>query len=113
MAGPFIQGKTDEGVDLSEGYRKARKTYVLFAGLLLAFEVVGFEVPKILHLGRTEIPLERPDLVPFVLLALTGFFAFRITLEWLLLGSKIHLRNPARLDFAQRTGSRPRLVLCL
>ena len=100
MAGPFIQRKADEGVQLSDGYRRARKSYVLFSGLLLAFELVGFKVPDTLFFGGTKIPLERPESVPFVLLTLMTFFGFRIVLEWQLLGESIHLRNPARLDFA-------------
>ena len=72
---------------------------MLFGGLLLAFEVVGFEVP-IVPFSGVNIKLQRPELLPVVLLALITYSAFRVAMEWLLLREFSRLQIPARLDFA-------------
>lgn len=62
----------------SESYQKARKSYGLVAGLLLAWELVGVELQS----SNLPFSLQSPDAAPLVLLALVVYFGFRFAIEW-------------------------------
>ena len=99
MAESLIQELYNRGTDLPEGYRRARKTYVIFGSLLLVFQIVGFDLPQVVSLFGTDITLKNPDLAPFLVFAATLYSAFRTSVEWFLCGTAARTELPARLDF--------------
>lgn len=76
---------------LNEAYRKARKQYTLFAGLLMAWELVGIRLGtpgsddvnavsgKVFDL---DITILSPEAAPWVLIAILLYLFFRVELEW-------------------------------
>ena len=62
-------------------YDKARKAYGSQSGLLLAWELIGIELPGA-PLENVKVTLKSPQAIPYVLIALVVYFAFRITIEW-------------------------------
>ncbi len=78
---------------LSEPYQKARKQHALFSGLLIASELMGFDIT-----GTEYVSLKSPQAVPFVLLALVAYFAGRTSLEWWHLDEEARKPKPARID---------------
>lgn len=83
---------------LTEAYEKARKQYGLFAALLMAWEIVGIELTA-LPISSVDITLRSPQAVPFVLMALVGYFAFRVTIEWHQSNAARRSAMPSKLDF--------------
>lgn len=53
----------------------------LFSALLLSWELIGIEVPEA-PLSAVKVSLKSPELLPFVLTALVGYFGLRTMLEW-------------------------------
>ena len=85
---------------LTEAFRKARKQYTLFSGLLIAWELVGLRLPADGKLSTTiEVELLSPNAAPFVLIALILYFAFRMELEWRYCSPEEHHQKIARLDY--------------
>ena len=62
-------------------FHKARKHYALFSGLLIAWELIGIELPEA-PFATVKVSLKSPHAAPVVLLALVVYFGFRLTLEW-------------------------------
>ena len=79
---------------LSEAYQKARKQYALFAGLLIAWELVGFDIKETEYFS-----VKSPQAAPFVLLALVAYFSGRTVLEWLHLDQESRKPKPSKIDF--------------
>ena len=68
---------------LSEAYQKARRQYALFSGLLIAWELIGFELPNKVELVKGgNLIIKSPQAAPWVLIVLVLYFAGRTTLEW-------------------------------
>lgn len=80
-------------------YDKARKAYGLTSGLLLAWELIGIEFPGA-PLENVKIILKSPQAVPYVLIALVVYFAFRITIEWYQSEPSRRSLWASRVDFA-------------
>ena len=91
MAGPSPPPLTD-------AYQKARRQYGLFSALLIVWELIGIEVPKVPVAGL-NITLKSPEAAPFVLIALIGYFAFRITIEWYQSIKQRRSMRASRVDF--------------
>ena len=68
---------------LSEAYQKARRQYALFSGLLIAWELIGFELPNKVELAKGgNLIIKSPQAAPWVLIVLLLYFAGRTTVEW-------------------------------
>jgi lipid-A-disaccharide synthase-like uncharacterized protein len=79
-------------------FDKARKTYGLFSGLLMAWALVGVDL-KEEPLTSVKLTLKSPQAAPYVLVALVVYFAARFTIEWF--QSSVIRRDllPSRIDF--------------
>jgi hypothetical protein len=67
--------------ELGKGYRDARKLYTLLAALLFGWELIGLEIsPE--PIQSLKLTLKSPQAVPYVLIVLLFYFAFRFTVEW-------------------------------
>ena len=82
---------------------KARKAYGLTSGLLLAWELIGIELPET-PLENVKVTLKSPQAVPYVLIALVLYFAFRITIEWYQSEPARRRLWASRVDFAVAHG---------
>lgn len=84
--------------DISEAYQKAHKAYGLVSALLIAWEVIGIELTKT-PMENIEVILKSPQAVPYVLVILVIYFAFRITVEWLQVHPERQKHRAARIDY--------------
>jgi hypothetical protein len=66
---------------MTDAYHKARRSYGLFSGLLIAWELIGVEV-KEAPFQNYNILLKSPNATPYVLIILVAYFAFRLSIEW-------------------------------
>jgi hypothetical protein len=80
MKAPAVR-LTEQPPALTEAYHKARRSYVLFSALLIAWELIGFEVSEV-PLENVKIAVKSPQAIPAVLIALIVYFALRILQEW-------------------------------
>lgn len=79
---------------LTDPYRKVHKLYVLFAGLLASWELIGVTLDT---KDRWGIELKSPKAVPLILLTLMLYSGYKTIIEWLQCGAE---RNKvARLDY--------------
>lgn len=83
---------------LTESWHKARRSYGLFSGLLLAWELVGISIDEA-PLDNVKIRLTNPQAAPLVLIALVLYFALRSIIEWYQCDSQRRRSLPARLDW--------------
>lgn len=88
---------------LTTEYHKAHKQVLLWAAILLVWELVGVDLEKAKeaggNVGALVKSIKSPQAVPWVLLILIGYFLFKITVEWYQCN---HLRRAsplARADF--------------
>jgi hypothetical protein len=72
--------------------------YVLFSGILLAWELVGVDLPKE-PFTAVKVTLKSPEAAPFVLLALIGYFGFHSTVEWYQCDAQRRAQIPSLIDF--------------
>jgi hypothetical protein len=88
---------------LTEGYRKSRRLYGLFSGLLIAWELIGFEVSE-MQAANWKVTILSPQAIPYVLIVLILYFAYRTILEWLPISYKaISDRSPSRQNTTAKT----------
>jgi lipid-A-disaccharide synthase-like uncharacterized protein len=81
-------------------YDDARKAYGLASGLLLAWTLIGIDLDKNSWLSvNIGIGPKSPQAVPWVLVALIAYFAFRFTIEWRESDAKRRNLLPSRIDF--------------
>jgi hypothetical protein len=80
MDGPFVH-PSEESPALSESYHKARRNYVLFSAPLIAWELIGFDVPEA-PLENVKITVKSPQAIPVVLIVVMGYFAWLVVQEW-------------------------------
>src|SRR6266851_8837328 len=77
--------KRDPGA-LSSEYHKARKQLMLWAGILFIWELVGIDLEKAKDAGGNAGAIigaiKSPQAIPWALLILVGYFAFRFRIEW-------------------------------
>ena len=71
---------------LSTEYHKARKQLMLWAGILFIWELVGIDLEKAKEAGGNAGAIigaiKSPQAVPWTLLILVLYFAFKLRLEW-------------------------------
>jgi hypothetical protein len=85
--------------DITEAYHKARRSYGLFSGLLIAWELIGVEV-KEAPFQNFNIILKSPNAAPYILIALVAYFAFRTTIEWYQCDPARRAMKPSRIDLS-------------
>lgn len=66
---------------MSDAYYKARKSYGLFCGMLIAWELIGVQLSA-QPFKNYDFTVKSPQAAPFVFIALILFFAFRTTIEY-------------------------------
>lgn len=81
---------------VTDAYRKAHKTYVLAAGLLASWELIGITLDTKEKWG---IELKSPTAVPFILFTLVFYSAYKITVEWWQCDGERRKDRIARLDY--------------
>lgn len=78
--------RTVEPRPLSNEYHRARKQLLLWAGILLIWELVGVDLDKAKdaqgNIGVVVKSIKSPQAVPWVLVILVGYFLFKVTVEW-------------------------------
>ena len=84
---------------LTDSYRKARRSYGLFAALLLAWELVGIRLDPS-PLENIDITVESPSAAPFVLVILVLYFAYRFTIEWRQCPNDARSRIASHIDYS-------------
>ncbi|SRR6266436_2806380 len=71
---------------LSSEYHKARKQLMLWAGILFIWELIGIDLEKIKEAGGNAGAIigaiKSPQAVPWALLILVVYFAFKLRIEW-------------------------------
>lgn len=71
---------------LSSEYHKAHKQLMLWATILLIWELIGVDLGKAKDAGGNIGPivtaLKSPQAVPWALLGLVGYFLFKCSIEW-------------------------------
>lgn len=87
-----------EAAPLPESYHKARRSYGLFAGLLIAWELIGIELQQA-PFSDFKVAFKSPEAAPFVLVALVLYFMFRITVEWHQADAVRRTMKVSKIDF--------------
>jgi hypothetical protein len=89
---------------LSGEYHKARKQLMLWAGILLIWELVGVDLEKAKeadgNFSALVKAIKSPQAVPWVLLILVAYFLFKVTVEWYQCNEARRNMKVARIDFA-------------
>jgi len=83
---------------LSVPYHKAHKQYLLYSGLLLAWEVVGVEIsfsPE----SSFRVALRVPGAVPYAIFVLLLYFGLKIVVEWEQCDVERRSFWPSRVDY--------------
>jgi lipid-A-disaccharide synthase-like uncharacterized protein len=83
----------------SASYENARTAYGLSSALLLAWALIGVELDPA-PVQSFKITLKSPQAVPYVLVALVAYFAFRLIIEWFQTELERRKRTASRVDFA-------------
>ena len=83
---------------LTDAYHKARRSYCLFSGLLIAWELIGIQLPKD-PFPQIKIILKSPEAAPFIFISLILFFSFRMTIEFLQCDQKRIDNKYSKIDF--------------
>jgi hypothetical protein len=85
---------------LSEHYHQSRKQYTLIAGALLAYVLIGIDLPvdgKLIP--TTAIALKNPDALPIIFITLLLYFGYRLTIEWKQCDARRCALAVSRVDF--------------
>lgn len=96
---------TDKEVPhLSQEYYKARKSYNLFAGLLFLWGLVGIDIiniptPTPSNIMNLNFKLKSPDALPYVLIVVLLFYAYRVSIEWYQSDVDRRKLNQSKVDF--------------
>jgi hypothetical protein len=88
---------------LSSEYHKARKQLMLWAGILFIWELVGIDLEKAKeaggNFGAIIGAIKSPQAVPWALLILVGYFAFKLRIEWRQCNVTRRQVREARIDY--------------
>ena len=88
---------------LSSEYHKARKQVMLWAGILLAWALVGVDLAKAEatggNIGAIITAIKSPQAIPWVLVILVAYFLFKVTVEWYQCSEARRGIRVARVDF--------------
>lgn len=88
---------SDKNIPITESYQKARRVYAGFSALLLAWEFIGIGITEA-NISTLKIEIKSPDAIPFVLLVLVIYFAYRLSNEWMMLSKQVRGRKYAKID---------------
>src|SRR5436190_3140305 len=80
---------------LTDAYHNARKSYTFAAGVMLAWELVGIELPESFY----GMKILSPGAVPYILMVTTSYFFFRTAIEWHQTDIERRTVLAARLDY--------------
>jgi hypothetical protein len=81
---------------LTDAYRKAHKSYVLFAGLLASWELIGITINTKEKWG---VELKSPAAIPLILFTLVFYSGYKMTIEWLQCDAERRKHFAARTDY--------------
>lgn len=88
---------------LSTEYHKARKQLMLWAGILLIWELVGVDLEKAKdaegNVGALVKSIKSPQAIPWVLLILVAYLLFKVTVEWYQCSADRRSLRVSRIDF--------------
>lgn len=96
------QFQRPEPEPLSPEYHKARKQVVLWSGILLTWEFLGFDVERAKaaqNVGPLLGAIKNPTYIPFVMLILVAYFACKTTVEWVQCSPARRATGISQLDF--------------
>ena len=96
------QSQSPEPEPLSPEYHKARKQVVLWSGILLTWEFLGFDVERAKaaqNVGPLLAAIKNPNYIPFVMLILVAYFAYKTTIEWVQCSPVRRAAGISQLDF--------------
>jgi hypothetical protein len=88
---------------LTEAYQKTRRSYGFFAALLVAWELIGFDVESV-PLSNVNIQIKSPEAIPIVLMVLIIYFGIRSLQEWLQCDGRRRVHVWALSDYALASG---------
>lgn len=83
---------------LTEAFHAARRAYGLASALLIAWELVGIEFGES-PIEGLKVTLKSPQAVPYILTALTLYFAVRFTVEWHQADERRREMSASRADY--------------
>jgi hypothetical protein len=92
------EASREEAPEFGEAYQGARKAYGLVSALLIAWELIGMEFSPS-PIENLNITLKSPQAIPYVLIVLVAYFAFRFTVEWYQADSRRRSKLVSRIDF--------------
>jgi hypothetical protein len=81
---------------LTDAYRKAHKSYVLVAGLLASWELIGITLNTKEKWG---VELKSPAAVPLILFTLVFYSGYKMTIEWLQCDAERREHFAVKLDY--------------
>jgi hypothetical protein len=88
---------------LSNEYHKARKQLMFWAAILFIWELVGIDLEKAKEAGGNAGAiigaLKSPQAVPWALLILIAYFAFKLSIEWGQCNRARRRLRASRLDY--------------
>lgn len=85
---------------LSEHYHQSRTQYTLVSGLLLAYVLIGINLPDDGKLiPNAAVSLKNPDALPLIFATLLVYFAYRVTIEWNQCDERRRATRVSRTDF--------------
>lgn len=98
----MVEGTETQIPELTDSYRKARRTLTMCSAVLLFWEYVGVTISgskeqTISPLG-IKVGLKNPEVVPSIIFLLTLYLFFRFYLEWSQVSPKRRDHMSARLD---------------
>ena len=83
---PKAERPKPEPKALTPEYHKARKQLMIWAAILFIWELVGIDLEKAQEAGGNAgafiKSIKSPQAVPWALLILVGYFAFKLRIEW-------------------------------
>lgn len=85
--------------EFSGAYNRAHRQYVFISAILVAWELIGLDV-KESPIQNINVALKTPQAIPYVLIALVFYSAYRITVEWYQSDSRRRSTRVSRIDFA-------------
>lgn len=91
--------KTEPPEPFGSSYEKAHRAYGLTAALLLSWELIGIDLGD-KPLPSIDVRLKSPQAVPWVLVVLLLYFAFKYTIEWFQATPERRGMRAAQIDFA-------------
>lgn len=99
----LLRKQVREPQPLSGEYHKARKQLILWAGVLLIWELVGVDLAKAEatggNVGAILSAIKSPQAIPWVLAVIVAYFLFKVTVEWYQCNSGRRSLPVARVDF--------------